>query len=67
MDNEIHMIVTGTLRARVSAHLTSLQTRLTECVEAGQNFGRDEGATADRTLGIGAGETSATQRGGGET
>ena len=48
-------------------YLTPLQTRLAESVETGQNFRRHKSSIADRTLGVGAGEASTTQRGGGET
>ena len=52
---------------RRDIYLASLKTRLTECVETRENFGRDKGSTADWTLGIRTGETSAAQWGGGET
>ena len=42
-------------------YLASFQAVLTECVEAGQHFGRHKGAIADWTFCVGAGETATTK------
>jgi len=47
--------------------LAAFQAMLAECVEAGEHFWGDKGPIAHRALGVGTGETAATEGRRGET